>query len=242
MPKLSALEMLLALFAGRERAAAMMGDLTEMAATRGQRWFFAAYARTLASVAWRIVLALFVAEVGRELVFNLANLYFQVTPPTWRTSSGPYLLTHMGPFFACIQSTLWFALPFAAVRYGVRDRFVQLTLAVALGTTVAFLFIPWASLLCAAATVALAAVALFSTTWRKPMEVLAWTGVVGVLAIGAENAARLTFHPQGSIGHLLAIEWRMFAFQATLLIVAIVCSRLHGWLLDGPDTSGAAAG
>jgi hypothetical protein len=235
-------ESLLALFAGRDRAAAMMGDLTEMAATRGRLWFFAAYARTLVSLTWRIVLALFVAEVGRELMFNLANLYFQVTPSTWRTTNAPHVLNSMGPLLACVMSTLWFALPFAAVRYGVRDRFVRLTFAVAMGTTVAFLFIPWASLLCAAATVALALVALFSTTWRKPMEVLAWTSVVGVLAIGAENAARLSFHPQGSIGHLLANQWRMFAFQATLLIVAIVCSRLHGWLPDGPNTSDTAAG
>jgi hypothetical protein len=236
------LESLLALFAGRERAAAMMGDLAEMAAARGRLWFFAAYARTLLSLTWRIVLALFVANVGRELMFNLANLYFHVTPPTWRTTSAPHVLNSAGPLLACVMSTLWFALPFAAVRYGVRDRFVRLTFAVALGTTVAFLFIPWASLLCAAATVTLAAVALFSAIWRKPMEVLAWTGAAGILAIGAENAARLSFHPQGSMGHLLANNWRMFAFQATLLIVAIVCSRVHRWLLDGSNTSAAAAG
>ena len=83
---------------------------------------------------------------------------------------------------------------------------------------------------------------VLSPTWRKPMELLAWTGAAGILAIGAENAARLSFHPQGSVGHLLANNWRMFAFQATLLIVAIVCSRLHRWLLNGPGTSGAAAG
>jgi hypothetical protein len=124
----------------------------------------------------------------------------------------------------------------------VRDRFVQLSFAVAVGITVAFLFIPWASLLCAGATLALAAAALFSTTWRKPMEVLAWTAAVGVLAIGAENAARLSFRPQGSVGHLLANEWRMFAFQAMLLLVAIVCSRVHGWLLDKPKISGGTAG
>lgn len=242
MPSTSPTESLLALFAGRERAAAMMGDLTEMAATRGRLWFFAAYARTVVSLTWRIVLALFAAEVGREMMFNLANLYFKVTPPTWRTTSAPHVLNSMGPLLACVMSTLWFALPFAAVRYGVHDRFVRLTFAVALGTTVAFLFIPWASLMCAAATVALAAVALLSTAWRKPMEVLAWTGGVGVLAIGAENAARLTLHSQGSIGRLLAISWRMFAFQTTLLIVAIVCSRVHGWLMDESNTSGTAAG
>jgi hypothetical protein len=235
-------EKFLALFAGRERAAAMMGDLAEMAATRGRLWFFTAYVRTVVSLTWRIVLALFAAEVGREMMFNLANLYFKVTPPAWRTTSAPHVLNSMGPLLACVMSTLWFALPFAAIRYGLRDRFVQLTFAVAMGTTVAFLFIPWASLLCAAATVTLAAVALLSATWRKPMEVLAWTGAVGILAIGAENAARLTLHSQGSMGRLLAISWQMFAFHAMLLIIAIVCSRVHGWLIDESNTSGTAAG
>ena len=41
---------------------------------------------------------------------------------------------------------------------GICDRFVQLAFAVTLETTVAFLFMPWASILFAAATVALALV------------------------------------------------------------------------------------
>ena len=84
-----------------------------------------AYARTLFSLTWRIVLALFVADVGRELMFNLAGAYFRHTPYAWRTTNGPFLLDHMGPLLAGIMSTLWFALPFAGVLYGVRDRFVQ---------------------------------------------------------------------------------------------------------------------
>jgi hypothetical protein len=138
------------------------------------------------------------------------------------------------------MSTLWFALPFAAVRYGVRDRFVQLTFAMAVGTTVAFLFIPWASLMSAVATAALAGVALFSSTWRKPLEVLAFTSAAGILAFGAEQGARLSIHAQGSAGQFLMSHWAMFAFQASLLIVAVVCSRVHRWLLEPP--SSAAAG
>jgi len=48
-------ESVLALFAGRERAAAIYGDLAEMAANRGRVWFAAAYVRTLAIVSWRII-------------------------------------------------------------------------------------------------------------------------------------------------------------------------------------------
>lgn len=229
-------ELLLAVFAGRERAAAMMGDLAEMAATRGRGWFVAEYVRTLVSVTWRIVLALFVADMGRQMIFDLFHIYLRVSPPFWRTTLSPAFFSSMGPPLACLMSTLWFALPFAAVRYGVRDRFVQLTFAVAMGTTVTFLFIPWASLMCAAATVALAAAAMFSPMWRKPMEMLMWTAGVGVLVIGAEDAVRITLS-HGSEGHWLLKDWQMFAFQGTLLILAIVCSRLHGWLLGRDATA-----
>lgn len=233
MPKKPAAEALLALFAGQERAAAIYGDLTEMAASRGRVWFAAAYARTLFSLTWRIVLALFVADVGRELMFNLAGLYFRVTPARWRTTDGPYLLDHTGPLLACIMSTLWFALPFAAVRYGLRDRFVRLTFAVAAGTTVAFLFIPWASLLCAAATLVLAGAAFTSSAWRKPLEVLLWTGAAGLLMVAVSSAIRFQLPRAFPGGHtLLARSVNELAFGGALLVLAFVCSRMHRLLLE----------
>jgi hypothetical protein len=235
MPRTSPTESFLALIAGPDRAAAILGDLTEMAATRGRAWFWTAYARTLVSFTWRIVLALFVADIGRELMFNLANLYFHVTPPTWRTTHAPFLLNSMGPLLACIMSTLWFVLPFAAVRYGLRDRFVRLTAVVALGTTLAFLCIPWASLACAVATLLLAAAALLSSTWRKPLEVLLWTGAAGLLMIGAADALRLRV-PRALLfahGHgLLVVNAYALLFQTGLLVLAFACSRMHRWLLE----------
>ncbi|HEX9198710.1 MAG TPA: hypothetical protein VF865_04070 [Acidobacteriaceae bacterium] len=238
MPNTSPAESLLTLFAGRERAAAILGDLTEMAATRGRLWFWTAYAQTLVSLTWRIVLALFLADIARELMFNLANLYFQVTPPTWRTTNGPYLLNQMGPLLACIMSTLWFVLPFAAVLYGVRDRFVRLTFVVALGTTVAFLFIPWASLVCAAATLTLAAAALISKTWRKPLEILLWSGAAGLLMIAVSTEGRTRIPLLLAHGHtLLARGANELLFGASLLVLAFVCARLHGLLLRPPSSA-----
>jgi hypothetical protein len=241
-PAITAPEWLLARLTTPDRAAAILGDLTEMATTRGRLWFFAAYARTLFSLTWRIVLALFVADIGRELMFNLANIYFHVSPPTWRTSNAPYLLNHTGPLLACIMSTLWFALPFAAVRYGLRDRFVQLTFAIAAGTTVAFLFIPWASPICAVATLTLAAVAFTSDSWRKPLEVLLWTGAAGLLMVAASDALRLKALRASYFAHshpLLAQSANELAFGAALLVLAFVCARMHTLLLEPP--SGAAS-
>lgn len=235
MPKTFS-EWLLARITDPTRAAAILGDLQEMSTTRGRFWFWTAYARTLIALTWRIVLALFVADIGRELIFNLASLYFHVAPPTWRTTNGPYLLSSMGPLLACTMSTLWFVLPFAVVRYGVRDRFVQLTFAVAVGITVAFLFIPWASLLFSASTLALIAATMTSREWRKPAEILAWTASAGLLTIAAADALRLRIHPQPGIERAIANYAQMFAFQIALLVVAIVCSRLHSLLLGQRPT------
>ena len=98
------------------------------------------------------------------------------------------------------MSTLWFVLPYAAVLYGIHDRFVRLASAVTLGTTVAFMFMPWASILFAAATVILAAAALVSKSWRKPLEALACTATAGILTIAAVDSLRLHFHPLGPRG------------------------------------------
>ena len=200
MPNTSAAESLLALFAGPRRAAAIFGDLTEMAQTRGRLWFVAAYARTLFTFTWRIVLALFVADFGRQVIFDLFHLYLRHTPAAWRNATGSWLdlLNSSGPLLACIMSTLWFALFFALVRYGRRDRSsasLRRSLSEPPSPSCA---IPWVSLAAAAATLALACAAFFSSRWRKPFEVLAWTGAAGLLSLGAFTVLNRQFlraHP-----------------------------------------------
>jgi hypothetical protein len=239
MPNTSPAESLLALVAGRERAAAIFGDLTEMAATRGRLWFVAAYLRTLVALTWRIVLALFVADIGRQTIFDLFHLYLRHTPTAWRDATGSWLdlLNSTGPLLACIMSTLWFALPFAAVRYGLRDRFVQLTFVVAMGTTVAFLAIPFTSLVCAAATLVLAIAAFASRTWRKPLEVLLWSGAAGLAMIAASNAVRLRVPLLFAHDHRVLVgNSYALLFQTGLLVLAFVCSRMHTLLLREPAT------
>jgi hypothetical protein len=243
MPNLP--ESFLALFSGHDRAAAIMGDLTEMSQTRGRAWFAAAYARTLFSLTWRIVLALFVADVGRQIAFDTFHLYLRHTPAAWRANTGSFVdvLNYSGPLLACIMSTLWFALFFALVRYGRRDAFVRLTALVTAGAFVAFLAIPWFSLVAAVATLVLALGAFLSSRWRKPFEVLAWTGAAGLLALAAFTILSRQFvlqHPASVrilSSHPLALDALVFSFQGSLLLVAIVCSRLHKLLLEPPAST-----
>jgi hypothetical protein len=236
-------ETLLALIVGRARAAATVGDLTEMAATRGRLWFAAAYARIRFSLTWRIVLALFAAALCREFVFDAFHVYLRYAPTAWRTGSGPYLtlLSSSGPLLAMVMSTLWFALPYAIVLYGLRDRFVRLTSAFCVGVTIAFLFIPGASLLFAASTLLLAAGVLISRRWRKPFEVLAGTTAVSLLTFAAAGGLRSVLHPQPGIERILVNYVEILAFQATLLVIAITCSSLHRRLLDEPPSGSTLA-
>jgi len=239
MHKTSPADALLALFAGRERAAAIMGDLTEMKATRDRLWFATAYVRTFVSLTWRIVLALAIATAGLQIILNSFHTYQTHMPVAWRTTDAPFLLDHTGPLLIIIMWTLWFVLPFAAVRYGVRDRFVQLTFAVAVGALVAILFIPFASLACAVATLALAAAAFTSGNWRKPLEVLLGTGTAGFLAFTALNAvdnAIFSHHPAVWNSHFFRHYGGMLIVRVALLSVAFVCSRLHRGLLDKPSS------
>ena len=177
------------------------------------------------------ILALFVADIVRQVLFDIFHLYLRYTPAVWRDATGSFvdLLNSSGPLLACIMSTLWFALPFALVRYGRRDRFAQLATAVAVGTTIAFLAIPWLSLFAAAATVGLAIAAFFSTQWRRPVEILAFTGAAGLLFIAAAtslgDALRQTISRYGLPPNLYYS--RILLFQGSLLVVAIVCAHLH---------------
>lgn len=241
MNRTSPTEWLLALFAGRDRAAAIMGDMTEMAFTRGKLYFWTAYIRSVGTFTWRIVLALAAAMAGRQILVNSFHDYMGYTPAAWRDAKGSWLdiLNYCGPLLASIASTLWFILLFAAVRYGRRDRFVRLTFAVAVGTTLAFLCIPGASLLCAAATFALAVVAFASPIWRKPLAALLCTGAAGFLALVAVNAidsALLSHYPTLWTSHFFRHYGAMLIFRSSLLIVAIVCARMHKLLLAKPSS------
>ena len=230
-------EKLIALIVGHTRAAAIYGDLLELAATRGRLWFFAEYTHTLLTLTWRIVLALFVACVGREFLFDLFHLSMRYTPAAWRTAGGPYLnlLNHAGPLMACIMSILWFVLPFAAVLYGVRDRFVRLTAAIAVGFTIGFWFVPWASAIFVAATLSLAAAAFLSKRWRRPVEALAVTGLVGLLLLAATSGFRSTFSP--ALPPAVVRYANPLVFSGSLLALALVCILLHRWLLQPPPAA-----
>lgn len=225
-------ESILTLFVGSERAVALYGDLLELEPGHRRFWFFYAYVQTVYSLSWRILLALCVGIVGRQVIFNLAGPhFFQVTAPTWHSTDSLDILGHLGRLLLSAVSTIWFIMPFAAVRYGLRDRFVQLSFAVALGTTTAFLFMPEAPIMFAATALVLVGTSLLTKRWRRPALALLVIGIANAL-LSFVSIPLLTVilhagsrHP-GPISHYLA----MIPFRGSLLLLAIACSLLHARL------------
>ena len=226
MPKSSVFEFFFAIFVGRDRAAAIYGDLREMATSHGRAWFVFACFRTLAVLSWRIAAAVVAGMVLRQL---LVNTLFRLPMPhgaPW--SNLPSLL-----IFWFNPSPLWFFLPFAAVLYGVHDRFVRLTAIAAIGTTVEFLFMLPLSLVCAAVALVLGASILVG--WWKQAAVLVATIAFYFVSGMAASDLSMILLSHGYIAHygdgITGLE-PMLAARGSMLLSAYLCARLHGWLLE----------
>ncbi len=244
-------EWLLARVAGPDRAAAIMGDLEELAATRGRLWFWIAYARTLITLGWRTPVAFVAGSAG----FFLMMSFFS----TLLRNPGPNRTAHMASvdilanaavlstgFLLVFSVSVWFATPFAILRFGFRDRMAQLYGVFFLLAAPLFFHSNPVSLVCALLTLAVIFAALFSKPWRRPMVVIASMSIAVLVSLVACNdLATKIYHPKF---HLKAgldaasadpiafnlVSWLVvrLTFAVALLIASFACSRLHRWLLE----------
>jgi hypothetical protein len=244
MPRTSFSEALLARITDPTRAAAIMGDLEELSTTRGRLYFWTGYARTLISLTWRTPVAFAAGIVILNLLTSFVERWIIHHPTSWRTTlHDTPAIFQIGPLLATLTIPLWFAVPYAIVRYGLRDRFVRLAAAALLLTTGTFLYIPFASLASALLALAILIAALFSTTWRRPAIVLIATVATGAAAFAAFlSAAAIGF--QFVIEYVRIPQFRLLFWEIAVLtsalIVALVCSRLHRWLLQAPSNRDSA--
>jgi hypothetical protein len=235
-------EWLLARIAGPTRAAAILGDLLELSATRGRLWFWIAYVHTLVSLGWRAPVAFlcayffssWVATAGFSTLRHLFGFRFRSSPghvfhpalhAIWHVPMGDSLIA------------LWFILPFVLVRFGVRDRLTWLTCALFLLT------IPFFSLSAAGVnfagvvTAATVLAALCLRGWRRPMIVLVAT--VGPIAVAIFFSAKVwyLFLSRGYGYASPQLQRAMTLYRALeLSIAAIVCSSLYRRLLQMKPT------
>jgi len=223
MPNLP--ESLLGSFAGRDRAAAIYGDLVELAATRGRAWFWMAYARTLMALTWRAQAAFVISVVS---VRTMCFVY-----PRWVQFQLQHLAAGMhinmffgqlavasGPCLNLIAMCLWFVLPYVWLRFGRRDRLTQLACVLCLSTLSVFGFREWLVDVSSIVTMVVLLAAIVSSRWRRAFAVLATTfATVGI-------AMMIPFR---ALVPTKGFDWLTTTFA--LAVAALVCSVLHRRLL-----------
>ena len=221
-------EWLLARLTDPTRASAIMGDLTEMAATRSRLWFWTAYARTLVTLGWRAPVAFVIAYTCARSYGLYKSLYASMHWLFhWLPNIGtPYRISFWTGFWHVpLQFSLlalWFMLPFILVRFGLRDRLTQLAFAIFLLTVPIFSLTRVGMDFAGLATAIMIVTGLSLRTWRRPMIVLT--------ATLAPLAAR-GFVVSEQLERILVLN-----FKLEICTAAIVCSFLHRRLLQKKPT------
>lgn len=242
MSKRNLAESLLARAIGPTRAAAIFGDLLELASSHGRLWYYTAYIRTLVSLAWRGPAAFLIACMTFILLRSLyMMLYFPLHSVSWLHH--PYITET----FVMAVFQLWFVVPFAAVKYGVQDRLVRLAFATSVIASCVYYCLNTPVLLFVLTGFALLAIAglLVPAQWRGAFIVLCITVAIGTLAVvNLGNLAHLgcwvyAHKPLNETSHFHYFEtgyafphtifwivtWTMFLLN--MLTLSFVCSRLH---------------
>jgi uncharacterized protein (TIGR03435 family) len=235
MDKMELLETTLARYIPPDRAAAILGDLLETARSRGRLWFCLSFTRILCSLAWRVPAAWLGAYAMGTSVIALLMTH----DPLWLDADfkhvNPSGTVAMAAFtvVATPGMALWFVAPYAALRFGLRDKFSQLAVALFALTTAALLLgrSP-AALIAGAALLIIATIAgLARSEWRRYIIALSLTigvalgGFVGVLNV-TERA--VDYHPDWSYNqHWLAVR---IAMTLSFAILTVVCSLMHSLL------------
>jgi hypothetical protein len=240
-------EWLLAFVTNPTRAAAILGDLTEMAATRDRLWFWTAYVRTLVTLGWRTPVAFICAIVGMRFIYRVVISW----PMSW-------LMYHKGHAWIYAQihphvrgfhwilcmlmvQALFFALPFVLIRFGLRNRLTQLACALLLITLPIFILSPSPLMLdlFTIFSVLAIAVALLLPLWRRPLIVLAAT----CIPIVAMNPffflwMAYVFHKSIPLRYVYSVQAIYSISQMTAFtLAAIVCVYLYRRLLQRPLAS-----
>ncbi|MGP8260994.1 MAG: hypothetical protein ACLQM6_13690 [Acidobacteriaceae bacterium] len=231
-------ESILSLFAGRERAAAIVGDLTEMAATRGRLWFAAAYVRTLVSLGWRAPVAFLCAYICTRhnwmgaVIFGSLRLFHRIPP------NDPAHTGHRSQFFlVSFLIALNLVLPFVLVRFGLRNRLAQLATAIFLLTIPLYSLTLGGMKITDYAIAATVLAALSLPAWRRPMIVLAATVAPVVVVTSLWPHPEHFLYTRGYGFTTPQLLWIMVLYRTLeLCIMAIVCSFLYRRLLQQKPT------
>ena len=241
MPKTALPEWILARFVGHDRAAAILGDLAEMAATRGSLWFWIAYTRTLISLGWRTPVALILAVVSINYVRPWLLRGFRsllIGHPITLASLGERSFFHSACWILSLETAfpLWTVLPYVAIRFGLRNRLTYLAAGLFLVSVPVNLLLPRAvdsaGVLTALVTVAAFALPL----WRRPMAFLAINCAIHELV--STVFYRMYLH---GIYYSKPVLGMRIDEPVLITVMVIVGPFLHRWLLESVPSDNAPA-
>jgi len=242
MRSASIAERIVGRFTSEERAASIVGDLLELTPQKGSLWFWLSFSRVVLALAWRRALAFVAALVVGAMVFG----GMQVTDAmgAHRFLSGQYPWMNL---FWVLSSIVFFVLAYTAIRYGLRDRVAQLTLAL---TIVILAFIryhyygqqPEILVACIALSLCVVVASLLNSERRRAALVLFGVEAVGVL--GGLLAAHLFNQyvsfveptPRAAVHGIIqappSAAWMYLCmFLMTACMMATACSHMHNWLM-----------
>jgi hypothetical protein len=229
---------------GSERGAAIMGDLEELAQTRGRLWFWAEYLRTLIALGIRTAGSAFIlAMVCLRLMFRTAVPWLMAHRTPGLMDPGLFGQTSAGVRMLCWNLTLvtaqflCFAMPFVLVRYGLRDRLTRLACALFLVALPVFSFRPWFMDLSGCVMILIFAAALISAPWRRPLAILVATGLTAIAMKSTYFFLQFFLSPKTFSRHIYHIPapWAFFVDAVCFAVAAIVCVRLHRRLMEPPS-------
>ena len=212
-----------------------MGDLEELAATRGRLWFWTAYARTLISLGWRTPVAFVCAIVCMRFFFGKVLPLLMNHRITHLRDAGlfgvynPHIRMVSWNISMVIAQCLFFALPFAVVRFGLRNRVTQLASVLLLIAAPVYTLRPWVMDLSGLLIVGAVAAALLFPLWRRPMIVLTTMCVTAIAAvIACVSILVMAFHQNF---FTLSASKRSICDDIGLALAAAICLYLNRVLL-----------
>ena len=177
-------------FTTKTKAAALVGDLLEIGASRGDLWFWRSLAGVLIRLAWRPVVGFIAAlYAGAWVVSVFSRALWGV-----RSHHPPSAIWLLFAVLPGLGDALVSVLVYSAIRFGVRNRVTQLTACAFVVT--AGIALGWWNVAVLATTAAFAAVSLaasLATASRRRASLIALitvsTGiVVGFLALNLASS------------------------------------------------------
>jgi hypothetical protein len=230
-------EHVLRLLTSKERATSIIGDLVEVAPQKGTGWVWLSISKILLFLAWRPVLGVIFGLYAGGWVFGSFQAQFfgvyapHRLPHSWIDAFGVITGATTG---------LIVVLPYAVLRYGVRDRLTVFAASWA-GFLTLFLCEWWRPAVvavCIALALGFVVLSISKRGWLRPLIsllviVAAWIGSwFAIMSLDA--LLRYVIHP-GPWGSIEVSTYRMETWFIGLLVLGAGCTivavftLLHTW-------------